>query len=544
MNFILQAVRNKPIFLSPMDSGTSFIDYSSYGKGGGTTTSTEKHVSLVSGTKYSQVLTTATQAKFPSTLLQSGSERQACSLEAWVRVASDHTVEQQVIGNASPALDGIVINGTVVSLVFKFSNAPEARISYDVQQPQALHIVGTYSREKYSLYINGQVVGQLAATPEQQKGLFSSTGGFLWSGYSSSSTHKLAVSGVGMYATALEPEAVLANYQAGSKLPDSQEVLSVYGGDLFKLSLDSYKLFADRWWTTEADWKSGQQTNVAISSERLVPAFQDGVSLAGAWSTVMPFTGTDKTSVYGVALNWDGEGAVVEVSLTGATWERAYRGKRVNIIPDGFNPVGKEILIRVSFPGGLTEDPSFVDNLNVVGILSGASQAVAGRTITAKNASQEREYAPLRLHDNWGVETDSGGLITISPDTTEEATVVRSIELWIKRTTLTNPTLSMTGTTYINGASGTATLPINQWVLMHVVAPADIAGAITITGAAQIGSIGLFSKALTASEVSGIYSYYTGTGEFEVNDDSFITITEPANSVKIYAHDWSVSSVG
>jgi len=136
----------------------------------------------------------------------------------------------------------------------------------------------------------------------------------------------------------------------------------------------------------------------------------------------------------------------------------------------------------------------------------------------------------------------SSATVVVSADALG-ASVTRSIEVLIKRNG-TNPTMSLTGTNYINGAAGSATLLDGQWLLWHVVLAADSAAALTITGPAQVAYVGVYDYALSAGQVAAIYADYVGADAPRFADASVINVSESATAANIYQHDWSISASG
>lgn len=545
MSFVLEALRNKPVALYMMDDTSPLQDYSGYNRNATVTGGTPpKHASLCKGATYASVLGNSITASFDSPVFKQGYESQSFTLGAWVRVitANDVSVEQQILGNATK-MDGLTISGTVVSFVTKYLNAPESRVSFDLQQERAVYLLGIHTKDKNSLFVDGELVGEVTITPEQQADQFVATAATLSSG-ASTGTQLIAVNGVGLYGKALDQVAASRHVLVGRNVPSADEVTGSNAGDRIPVSLANANVFLDQWWSTEADWKAAELKGVAVVDDRLVPQFNGDTSIYSEWVDTFALTAVNTTSIYGVSFNWDGEGAKVEVSLDGTTWEEVHRGTRVETIPEGFNPTDKVLIVRISFAGGIVGDSSFIDNLNGVGISSASAPSVAGRVVSHHLATQEREYPPLQLHENWGVEISDGGHLEISPDTSAEASPARTLELWIKATGAANPTVSMTGTTYINGATGSTTLPLDQWVLMHIVAPANFVDLIEISGPAQVGHVGIYETALTAADVARLYSEYIGTNTLRVGDNSIVQVAESAAPIKIYAHDWSIQSSG
>jgi hypothetical protein len=528
MTFIFEALRDKPLAIYPLDDTSPFIDYSGYNQVSsftGTTPAT--HLSLFKGVSNSKIFKSGSIGVFPSSVFKKGYEQESFSLEVWVRQVFPGTEEQQIIGNQNQ-MDGLVIEGTVVSFVTKYTTAPEARISYDLQMHSGFMASVVHTQDKNSLFINGLLVGEVSLTEEQQADEYASTNANLYVGATTGS-QSIAVGGITIYGKTLTQEQISRHYQAGINVPVGEQVANSHGGKIIPVSLQNTDIFIDQWWSTAEQWNLGQRFNVVIVDDHLEPQIESDISIPGTWLDSFILSTSNVSSIYGVVVNWNGEGAVVEASLDGTTWEEAVRGTKLNLINDGFNPVDKELQIRVSFPGGIENDESYLDNLNIVGITTDAS-------------SPERDYEPIKLHDNWGTEIGATGSLTISAPSVAET--VKTVELWIKRTTGTNPTINVSGTFYQDGASATTTLPQGQWRLVHITSSTNIDGAITITGAAQIGMVGLYTDQLNSSQVASIKANYFGYDPLITEEDSVIEITESSEEIDIYAHDWSIQTSG
>src|SRR5690606_17402888 len=358
-----------------------------------------------------------------------------------------------------------------------------------------------------------------------------------------SGSQGIAISGVAIYVQALSPESIARHFSVGRSVPRMEEVANANAGSFIPLSIDTAPVFLDQWWSTEEDWKDATLENVSVLNDRLVPQMADEVSLTGQWIDNFVLGATDATSIYGVVPNWDGEGATVEASIDGSTWEVLSRGRKISSIPEGFNPKDKSMLVRVSFSGGIPNDPSYIDNLNMVGILSSPGTTGAGRIVSYDNSSPEREYVPLALHDNWGAGISDDGTVTISVDPNSDAPPVRTIELWIKRVG-TAPSISMSGTTYINGQSSSTDIPDGRWSLIHIVSASNITGDIIISGPCQVGGANLYDYAFTASDVLRNYRMYSVSDILKVTDNSTVQVLKSQQRVSIYAHDWSIISSG
>lgn len=449
--------------------------------------------------------------------------------------------DQQVLSH-SGTYDGLTVNGTVVSFKTKYVASPDSVCSYDLQQIRACHAVGVHSASKDSLYIDGALVAENNLTAQQVADQFVSAGTTLVTGTTISS-QQVAVNGVGFYAVALTADVIGRHFSMGRRLPAPKDVVPALGGDYVPVSLSNSVLFLDQWIQTAEDWNQGMFDNTAVYKDQLVPtADSTGVSVAGVWNKSISLDSANSSTIYGVQLNWSGVGATVQVSLDGTTWETVTKGVNCTTVPAGTSTANQVLQIRITFAGGTINDLSYVDNLNIVGITSATSLVIGGRTTTPTLAYPERDYPFTEYHDNYGTQIDSGGTLVISADTLG-STVARTLEVLIKSRGGT-PTISMTGTNYVNGAAATPTFPSGQWVLWHIVAAADVAGSITINGPCQIGYVGIYGTALSAGTIAGIYSEYVGTDAPRFADASVIGVSESPTAANIYQHDWAISASG
>lgn len=543
MSFLKEALKDKPSALYMMDDTSPFQDYSGYNQNGvqaGGTPAT--HASLVQGASYSQVFTSAITATLAIPVFNQGFEKYPFTLEAWVRVTGDGTAaEQQILGN-SGKMDGLTINGTVVSFVTKYLTATEARASYDVQVGQTLHVVGVHTQDKNSLYVNGELVDEVTITDVQQADKFNATNSNLYCG-ATSGTQKIAVNGLAGYGTLLNAETVKRHYQVGTAGPTGDDIPIAYGGVKIPLTLDNANIFLNQTWSTAEQWNQGMLFNTAVVDDELVPQFSGTVSVAGQWldSFAMDTAGAAIQAVY---VDWEGTGATVEASLNGTVWTTVQRGTAIGSITPGYNP-SNELQIRISFPGGIDGDESYVSNLNIVGTLYGATPKIHGRTVTLSSAVQDKEYPPLLWHSNWGAQVSTGGTLTISADSTSEAKPIRTIEVWARPVSDTVATFGTSATnTYQNGGSGTSTLVGGRWTVYHRVLSADLTGTLTLDIVGQVGQVVLYPTALTLGQVSEIYAQYVGTQVVRVNDTSTVQVTETTPASQIYEYDWAIASAG
>ncbi len=541
MTFVDDAVRDGPVSLYLMDDSSPFQDYSGYNRVASSTSTAVQHSSLVAGATYSQTFDNANVVTYDTSVSQRGRERFSFSLEAWVKVVSG-TGNQQVLGNTGVD-DGIWINGNVISFVLKFATAPEARITYDAQIGQTFHVVAIKTSDKIILYVNGVVTSELSLTEAQKADIFASTPGTMGSGRSSG-TQKIALNAVALYSKEITPEVINRHYAEGMRGLKPTEVSATNGGLNIPTTLDNADLFIDFLYDTAEDWNTGTINNVFVRDDKLIPQFDGTTSMAGTWTITVPLTQANTNSIYGVTLDWYGSGATVKTSLDGTTWTTAVRGVALPSIPSGYNPTDKLLFIEVSFPGGIVDDTSYLDNLNVIGFRTGLPLKVGGRQVTLTKAYQRRDFPVRNFNEGWGTVVESGGSMAISADTSPESSVIRTLEVWIKMTSASNPFLSTSAAAqYFNGVAAGPWVQ-GAWALWHVVLSADSTTGITISGPAQIGAVNLYNTVLSATEIANIHKQYINAYSVQVLETNVVAVAEPAQSAILYAHDWSIQSSG
>lgn len=543
MSAVLEAVRDKPLSYFQMDDTAPFQDYSGFNVAGTMDTGTAgKAIALMSGASYSTVFSSANVGKFPSPVFKQGFESDPFTLEAWVYLQNKGAdAEVKILSNAG-TYDGLTINGTTIAFTTSYSTTGTARADYDIQVSRRVHVVGVHTSDKNSLYVDGVLVSEIEISDTQKLDTFVAAGGNLYSG-TTTSTDAIAVNGIGIYAKALGPDAIARHYAWGNRHVPKDSIPSQFRGVRIPLSQNEADVFLEQTWTTEFDWTAATLTDTVVVDDSLRPRLSAGVSVAGTWLDVFALDAADVTSVYGVNMLWDGEGAIVEASLDGVTWETAVRGKNLALIPSGFDPTDKELKIRISFPGGISDDPSFVDNLTVTGFKTGAVPAIANRAVTTTGYVRN-DYEPVELRDDWGTKLPNTATLTIAADTSPDAVNPKTIEIWSKGTFTTN--LTGVSATYSNGSTN-YTPAAGDWQVREYIFNTGLAGNIVITSTSDdtiIGQVVLYPDAKTATDVAEIYNAYTGLPKTTVGDVSVITVAEPATAASIYDYDWSISASG
>lgn len=542
MTFSQEAVRDKPIGLYVLDDTSPFLDRTGLASAASFVGSAEAHgISLIAGSLFSQKANNSNKLAFPTSVYMAGRETQDFSLEASIRLVRGTNSQPLQILSHNGDYDGLIIDGTVVSFSTSYTTEPDSVCSYDIQQDQEIHVVGVHTSSRNSLYINGVLVGEVTISDAQEKDSYASSDAALYTG-ASTGNDSLLINGVAFYPHALSGDSVKRHYMASVNMPSSHDVVGIFSGISTNPGLDAEGILFDRWWSTAEDWKLGAMTGTAVLNDRLQPQFEEDTSIPGDWSTSVDLL-MNTTSISGISIFWSGKGATVEVSLDGITWVEASNGYRLPIIPPGFNPTDKDLFVRITFVGGIENDDSYIDNLNIVASRTESVTTLGGRSMGFSSASQRREYMVQSVHDNNGVVLGAGATVTLTPDFSESPDAfARTLELWLKAES-TQPTISVSGTQYINGVANSGNFPTNEWCLVHIVSGSNITGAITITGPVQIGNIGIYNDPLTANDITNVYNQYFANSAVRVDDNSTFSMTQSGEGTRLYGGAWTNGAV-
>lgn len=539
------AQKRSPYSAFVLDSAVPYADYTGLGHTGNIdtgSTTPAKSASLVSGAAYSSVYKAGCIGKFQCPLFTQGNETRQFALEAWaypIFVGGTPTGAQSILSHKN-TLDGLTINGTVLSFTTAYLTAASATCSYDLLFARAVYAVGVHTVDQNQLWVNGVQVASVDLTDAQKADSYVATDGFLYSGYTTS-TQCVAMNGVAFYPN-FTGDMAMQNYAAGIDVLGQDATAKQFDGITLNLRAEQGNDFIERTWATFDDFQMGYKNNVEYGPEAIVPRYMSGLSVAGTWTVGMPLDAMGDTSIYGVMLEWSGVAVTVAWSLNGTVWNTATNGALISGITSGYNPTAKDLQVRVSMGTGVATDPAFFESLHVIGFRDNTFDNQTGRAVTVAYPAVIRgDFEPIMYREDNGVNLHSTAL-TIGTDTTSDPHVARSVEIWIKPISGT-PTFSFSGTQYRNGAVD-STLPIGQWSLVHVVAAANITTTMTITGDCIVGQVSYYPTALSAGTVLAIYQSYTGTPRFRISDTNVIGVTESAPPTQIYAHDWSIDAAG
>lgn len=528
MSYRLYAVKRNPLALWNLDDTAPFQEHSGTGYVGevnpGSTAPT-KAASLVYGAEWSSVFDSTHVGRFTSPVFQQGMEHQSFALEAWVypitRVVADPVGPIKILSHTG-IYDGLTIEGNVVKFTTKYLTADDSVCSFDLSMPRAAHVVGLHMPDYNALYVNGEEVDRVEITDAQKLDDFNDGATqYLYCGTTTTSA-AVAVNGVAIYRS-IGIDGIKANYESGIRVTQQASVYPPYDATGFALNSGQGNAFMRFSWDSEEEFKNGLIDKVSISEEMIFPEYSDGVSVAGSWTGNVELTSTSN-SIYGVMVEWSGLGVTVEGSLDATTWVTLDNRELVPMISPGFDPTDEALQIRVSFDGGLEDDPAYLESISLTGFVDNSFESVVNRDITATHPAVLRgDHQPILYREDNGVYLN-GATLSIGPDTSPESTENSVIELWIKPVSGAVTIEPPVSTKYRNGVLD-STVPVGEWSLLHY----------------DFGSAEVNNYHTDPSFESGLNGYTNTTNSSTATDTG--TVMSGLNSLKMTTTSAGASSV-
>lgn len=541
----MEYLRFKPNRLWKLDTASPYADLSGHGVSATLTGSQTKGISLSRYTSYSHVLNSSNYITFPQNVYLVGKESQSFSLCATIYLPDSGSFSSQQILSNDGRDDGLAINGNIVSFSTTYDTEGEARCEYLIQSLRRLHVVGVHTPTKNYLFVNKELVDEVDITEGQQLDDYDTTDGNLYSGKLSS--QNILVNNIAIYPDALNIDEISTIFDNDSYTSVSPPYVAFNGE---KIGMDRqvrspgvYELIND-----DASWKTGTLTSSYVDNTgALRPEVINSYTVAGTWTKSFNLTnGEDIDPIYTMNIYWEGKNATVEASLDKSTWETVDINTGLSFINSGVDLTDQVLVVRITFDAG--EEDAFVSMLEINGYFTNLWQEPNGRIISIQTPVQSATFndrPPAELRNDWGV-INGSGLLTIGQDLASGSPlVVKTVEIWMRSLSGTTPTFSTnltTGTTaYTNGSSGT-TIRRGEWFVRHYTSSSAITGDLTINGAFQIGSVVLYDSQLSSDQISSVVNSYLGSPVANSSSGGTISISEPTDSVDIYAHDWATTS--
>lgn len=398
---------------------------------------------ILNGNSKAMLLNSASGISTPTDIFISGEEDTPFSLEAWV-LPTTFTGEVSVLSHNN-IYDGITFDGDFIKFTVRFNvldyyldlytdiypgggEGGTAEVKWAVPDfTEVYAVVAVYSPEKIQLYINGVLVDETNISIGQtQLGFIQVVSPNLHSGQSISGTEKIVVDGISIFNRILSNTEILEHFLAGRDIPSAADIVGKNRGTLWDGTQRDIAM--QQTWNTLDDWKAGTAIDVSSASGILIPIKDQttDLSLAGTWRGTMGLGSIPAATIYGVKASWNGDGNyTVAASFDGTTYTTLVNGQ---LIPttDGMNPLGKVIDIKVTFTGGLLDDPAQVRDITlttygsnkIYGSSVSRDLLLTGAVSTALESNQPIErnqsagltynggYAQLKAHSAGTVRTN------------------------------------------------------------------------------------------------------------------------------------------
>lgn len=534
---------------------------------------------LVAGSGNSLVLSNTNRIEMDDPVFNKGYENRTFSLEAWVKPI-DVTGPVSVMSHSS-TYDGLVITENEIIFTTKHVGFGECKTSYNYTAKKSYHVVGVHNNGRNSLYVDGVLVSETDLTEDQLASAYDFLTTDLIAGQSGTAS-TISFDAPAIYVKSLPSEIVVNHYNSGINVPDSETIASYNQGTFWNFSDEARNIAAAKTWDIDLEWQEGVLVDTVVANNTIVPFYSssestvivDGLptteftntSLAGTWQSSLELISVPETSLAEGRLIWSGEGSfTVEYSIDGSTW------KNPNLMAAESFVNTDSIDIRVTFDGGIIDDESYVDYINIVvytdkdfiGSLDNRFASFTGTGVSSQNYYEPIEYADVN-----GISIATGA-ITITTDASfngEEETpdqlYITGFDLWVKAAigniveaglnaiTRSGNTIVFSGfdSVTVNGeivTSGSTVFGNGDW--MHIGAVLTTPLNPTILIGDDGSSVAQFSALY--GEIDGVgmqqvYSAYLGLPGVIVEDSSTVAISQPANPNKLYSNIWGITPAG
>lgn len=580
MSYQLQVLADNPFSYWKLDeTGPAFPDSAGSMRTADLVGTIVRHPALVTGSGSALVLSNTNHLDMDDPVFNKGYELRQFSLEAWVKPVN-MTSEVSVMSH-SGTYDGITITPTHIYFRTKYLTAGTCETSYEYETGKSFHVVGVHTNAKNSLYVDGVLVDETDLTDDQQVDAYSFLTTDLIGGQSSTAS-TIALDAPAIYSSSISADAISKHYAYGVDVDSSEGIAGFHDATFWNFSDEKRKIAAAKEWTLEADWKTGVLTDIAVANDTIVPSYtqsesevvEDGLivpvytntSLPGVWQSSISLGEAPETTLADMKIEWLGEGDfTVEYSLDdGTTW------KNPNLAPTESLDNSDVIDVRISFDGGIVDDPSYVSSLSVVVYIDktfAGSRADRDASMSGNGLASQEYFEPIEYADFNGIRLLSGAINTTIDDSyegEEEAgdLDITGFDMWIKP--VAGNILSATGisvarsgntitfsglsTLVVNGVSvtsGATVFTSDSWYHISGIFSAPGNHALTI-GAANslVSQLSVISADLTLAGLQQLYAAYLGLPGVTVNDSSVVEIAEAAPPTNLYAHVWGITPAG
>jgi len=577
MTYQLKVIKDYPIGFWTLDetSGTTAIDISGCGNNGTYVGSPATNMLPIipgggSGTKITNTdyITVPTSKDFYGSSVSNGlgnkySSDNDFSLELWVSPSISSTEYTPLFADTTSEIGIYWENGDIV---FRVSDDEQVRWALTYTK-KSFHIVGIYSVNSISLFIDGTQVGFKTISPKFK---FTNDSLNLQIGPSIDPADRFLVDAPAVYRYGLKPSIISRHYADANYYVQPIQVVGPDEGVLFSCSDRSKRIEFQYTYGVDASWENFIDSNTYYDDKGKYISFTPTTSTQSKSFVINDFIFIPMESgLTDSKIEWRNElGVQVETSVDGTNYVYCTNGGSIPQYKKGaFNTTGL-LYIRVTMQ---TSDASkFLPRLSYLSI-----KFYSRSTIYSDNSNSYIEsnndfivgslnYSPILRHYNNGIRPASGSGFDINTELN-----INTVEMFFTPKTNGANTLfydPATGTKYawngsgavskasisafyVNGVDKTSQTNISNFLVAgephHIV----LVLASSVTGPIQFNyevsggpdnlynNIALYNRSFSESDVLTHFNLYCGRPAQEVLDQSFdVTYLDPV----YYDNDWIV----
>lgn len=256
------------------------------------------------------------------------------SIEAWVLLPAFSISEVPIVGDPINSIGLFYKNGNII---FKVGSSSA---QYKVSNSEAVYIVGEFSTNKISLYVNGVLVNSLPL----DKYKFNNESVNFQSG---PSANNFIIDCVAFYKFNLSDSQISKHYKSGTKEIKYSQIVSNDGGYLFSMNTSAMKPVMKYSYPKIKSWKNFINEDIKLSVDDAYLYFDS--SLSGNFtftdSIMIPETlGITTSQIYWES---DTDGISVRASIDGTVWSECINGEPLPFFNKNENQIGSRLYLQV-----------------------------------------------------------------------------------------------------------------------------------------------------------------------------------------------------
>jgi len=577
MSYQLKVIKDSPVGFWPLDESSGVIAADSSGCGNNGTyvgSPASNMLPLIpggaSGTRITNTayITLPTSKDFYGSSVSNGLANKYSSdndftLEVWISPSIQSSSETTVFADTT---DGIGLYWEKGDVVFKVSGTEQIRWAVTYTK-KAIHLVGIYSVNSISLYIDGTQVATKTLDPNFK---FTNTAFDLQIGPTSDSGDSFMVDAPAVYRYGLNSAAITRHYNDANYYIQPIHVVNPEEGTLFSCSDRTNRIDFSYTYGVDATWDSFIDSNTYYDDKGKYIGFIPTDTAQSKSFTINDFLFVPTESgLINSKIEWRNElGISVETSIDGATYLPCVNGEAIPQYKKGSFDTNGLLYIRITMT--TTDASKFLPRLSHFSIKFYGQTKIYADNFNSYIESDDQfaigslNYSPLLRHYNNGIRPASGygfdintelDINTVEMFFTPKTTGANT--LFYDPTTSTKYSWNGSGTVskasiskvYVNGVDKTSQTNISNFLVAgephHIV----LVFSAPVTGSLQFNyeisggpdnlynNIAIYNRSLTEEMVDTHFDLYCGRTSSSTTDP-VIDMTELAPVY--YDNDWVV----